>query len=170
VLPVRRWTWRARAFGLYPLHNRRVPHICLVLADVGYRRSPPQVCRWQTATRVPHVRPSVARISYHAALAATTYAAFSQRKPHEIAQRQQPRQEIRDTWAENDGRPQISYFALLARATCAALLEESRMQSINATDLHRKPGGKPTTAFGSRSMLCSLEDLGVPLNVLEVAA
>src|SRR5271156_6182549 len=47
------------------------------------------------------------------------------------------------TWAENDGRPQISYFALLARATCAALLKESRMRSINATGLHRKSGGKP---------------------------
>jgi hypothetical protein len=51
------------------------------------------------------------------------------------------------TWAENDGRPQISYFALLARATCAALLKKSRMNSINATRLHRKSGGKPTTAF-----------------------
>src|SRR5580692_8219177 len=28
------------------------------------------------------------------------------------------------TWAENDRRPQISYFALLARAACAALLKE----------------------------------------------
>src|SRR5271156_6124948 len=27
------------------------------------------------------------------------------------------------------GRPQISYFALLARAMCAALLKESRMKS-----------------------------------------
>ena len=54
------------------------------------------------------------------------------------------------TWAENDGRPQISYFALLARATCAALLKESRMKSINATGLHRKSGGKPHQSFLSR--------------------
>ena len=47
------------------------------------------------------------------------------------------------TWAENDGRPQNSYFALLARATCAALLKESRMKSINATGHHRKSVGKP---------------------------
>ena len=51
------------------------------------------------------------------------------------------------TWAENDGRPQISYFALLARATCAALLKESRMKSIDATGLHRKSGGKPYKAL-----------------------
>ena len=63
------------------------------------------------------------------------------------------------TWDENDGRspPQIfvpdptgcslgpertriSYFALLATTTCAALREESRMQSLKATGLHRKSG------------------------------
>jgi hypothetical protein len=32
----------------------------------------------------------------------------------------------------------ISYFALLATSTCAALRRESRMQIINATGLHRK--------------------------------
>ena len=47
------------------------------------------------------------------------------------------------------GDPGFSYFALLARVTCAALLKESRMKSINATGLHRKSGGKPTTAFRS---------------------
>jgi hypothetical protein len=36
---------------------------------------------------VPHVRTSVARISYYALLTTTAYAAFSQRKPHEVAQR-----------------------------------------------------------------------------------
>jgi hypothetical protein len=36
------------AFRLYPRRKRRVPHICLVLADVGYRRSLPQVRRGQT--------------------------------------------------------------------------------------------------------------------------
>jgi len=35
----------------------------------------------------------------------------------------------------------ISYFALLATTTCAALREESRMQIIKATGLHRKSGG-----------------------------
>src|ERR1700722_18150245 len=45
------------------------------------------------------------------------------------------------------GFPQISYFALLARATCAALLKESRMKSISVTGLHRKSGGSPSTAF-----------------------
>jgi hypothetical protein len=38
-------------------------------------------------------------------------------------------------------RTRISYFALLARSTCAALSKESRMQIINATGLNRKSGG-----------------------------
>jgi hypothetical protein len=38
-------------------------------------------------------------------------------------------------------RTRISYFALLATTTRAALLEESRMQTIKATGLHRKSGG-----------------------------
>jgi hypothetical protein len=56
------------------------------------------------------------------------------------------------TWAENDGRPQISYVALLARATCAALLKESRMKSINATGLHRKSGGEALHRFSLRTL------------------
>jgi hypothetical protein len=35
----------------------------------------------------------------------------------------------------------ISYFALLATTTCAALRKESRMQIIKATGLHRGSGG-----------------------------
>jgi hypothetical protein len=35
----------------------------------------------------------------------------------------------------------ISYYALLAKTTCAALRKESRMQTIKATDLDRKSGG-----------------------------
>jgi hypothetical protein len=35
----------------------------------------------------------------------------------------------------------ISYFALLAMSTCAALLRESRMQIIKATSLHRRSVG-----------------------------
>jgi hypothetical protein len=35
----------------------------------------------------------------------------------------------------------ISYFALLATTTCAALHKESRMQIIKATGLYRKSGG-----------------------------
>jgi hypothetical protein len=38
-------------------------------------------------------------------------------------------------------RTRISYFALLATTTCAALGRESRMQILNATGLHRKSGG-----------------------------
>jgi len=38
-------------------------------------------------------------------------------------------------------RTRISYFAVLARSTCAALRRESRMQIINATGLDRKSGG-----------------------------
>jgi hypothetical protein len=38
-------------------------------------------------------------------------------------------------------RTRISYFALLATTTYAALLKESRMQFIKATDLDRKSGG-----------------------------
>ena len=53
---------------------------------------------------VPHVRTSVTRIYYYAAPATITYAAFSQRKSHEVVQRHQLQQEIRDTWAEKDRR------------------------------------------------------------------
>jgi hypothetical protein len=35
----------------------------------------------------------------------------------------------------------ISYFALLATATCAALSKENRMEIIKATGLDRKSGG-----------------------------
>jgi hypothetical protein len=38
-------------------------------------------------------------------------------------------------------RTRISYFALLATSTCAALGRESRMQVINATGLDRKIRG-----------------------------
>jgi hypothetical protein len=38
-------------------------------------------------------------------------------------------------------RTRISYFALLATSTCAALLRESRMQIPNTTGLDRKSGG-----------------------------
>jgi hypothetical protein len=38
-------------------------------------------------------------------------------------------------------RTRISYFALLATITCAALRRESRMQIIKATGLDRKSGG-----------------------------
>jgi hypothetical protein len=65
---------------------------------------PSSCCGSQRSVRVPHVRTSVARISYYAATAATADGAFSQRKPHAVPQRHNSRQEIRDTWAENDGR------------------------------------------------------------------
>ena len=38
-----------------------------------------------------------------------------------------------------------------AGATCAALLKESRMKSINATGLHRKSGGKPHHSLSFRT-------------------
>jgi hypothetical protein len=38
-------------------------------------------------------------------------------------------------------RIRISYFALLATTTGAALRKESRMQTLKATGLHRKSGG-----------------------------
>jgi len=38
-------------------------------------------------------------------------------------------------------RTRISYFALLATTTYAALRREGRMQLTNATDLNRKSGG-----------------------------
>jgi hypothetical protein len=38
-------------------------------------------------------------------------------------------------------RSRISYFALLATSTCAALRRESRMQIPEATGLDRKSGG-----------------------------
>jgi hypothetical protein len=60
---------------------------------------------------VPQDRQSVARISYYAASTTTAYAAFSQRKPHEVAQRHLSRQEIRDTWDENEIFPMLSQSA-----------------------------------------------------------
>jgi hypothetical protein len=71
---------------------------------------PSSLFRAHRSTRVPRVRTSVARISYYAKLTMTTYAAFSQRKPHQVVQRRQPRQEIRDAWAENDGRRPPQHF------------------------------------------------------------
>jgi hypothetical protein len=38
-------------------------------------------------------------------------------------------------------RTRISYSALLATTTCAALRKESRMLTLKATDFHRKSGG-----------------------------
>jgi hypothetical protein len=70
------------------------------------------------------------------------------------------------TWAENDGRPHISYLALPARATCAVLLKENRMKSIDATGLHRKSGGKPSTAFRSRPYVLFLRSGGWPCRVV----
>ena len=52
-------------------------------------------------------------------------------------------------------RTRISYFALLARSTCAALLKESRMKSIHATGLHRKFGGKPFDSLPFRTSASS---------------
>jgi hypothetical protein len=43
-------------------------------------------------------------------------------------------------YAPTELRTWISYFALLATTTCAALLKESRMQIFKATDLDRKSG------------------------------
>jgi hypothetical protein len=65
------------------------------------------------------------------------------------------------TWAENDGRPQISHFALLARATCAVLRKENRMKSINATGLHGKSGGKPNHSFPFRTLRLFIPTGGV---------
>ena len=81
------------------------------------------------SVRVPHVRTSVARISYFAELAATAYAAFSQRKPHAVALRHQPRQEIRDTWAEN---VEVSSIAFTCPLTSDACLTRSSRQNIRA--------------------------------------
>src|SRR5580658_2395483 len=44
----------------------------------------------------------------------------------------------------------ISYFALLATTTCAALRKESRMQIIKATGLHRKSGGSGAAGSAMR--------------------
>jgi hypothetical protein len=57
---------------------------------------------------------------------------FRQGKPHEVRQRHQPRQEIRETG--------ISCYAALEGTTCAAFVKESRMKFANATDLDRKFG------------------------------
>jgi len=47
----------------------------------------------------------------------------------------------KETAGPSTALPRISYFALLARTTCAALRRESRMQIIEATGLDRKSGG-----------------------------
>jgi hypothetical protein len=44
-------------------------------------------------------------------------------------------------YAPSELRTRISYIALLATTTCAALLKESRMQIFKATGLERKSGG-----------------------------
>ena len=49
-------------------------------------------------------------------------------------------------------RTRISYFALLATSTCAALRRESRMQIINATGLHRNPKERSGGTCGSFSV------------------
>src|ERR1700677_667621 len=49
-------------------------------------------------------------------------------------------------------RTRISYFALLATSTCAALRRESRMQMLNATGLHRKSGGVQWRDCGSAAL------------------
>jgi hypothetical protein len=43
----------------------------------------------------------------------------------------------------------ISYFALLATATCADLLKESRMQILKTTGLDRKSGERSAEICGS---------------------
>jgi hypothetical protein len=65
-------------------------------------------------------------------------------------------------------RTRISYFALLATTTYAALRKESRMQLINATTLDRKSGGAwwrelcadvlswKSLTEGDQRLLCSL--------------
>jgi hypothetical protein len=74
-----------------PNQSPGAPHLARFSRDVGYHRSTPKAsCGLLNSVGVPHVRTSVARIFYYAALATITYAAFSQQKPHEVAQRHQP--------------------------------------------------------------------------------
>jgi hypothetical protein len=80
-------------WGSIPRTDRWIPQVC--------PSSLSRVPQHRTGAPCSHQR---ARISYYAALTTTTHAGFSQGKPHQVAQRHQPRQEIRDTWAENDGR------------------------------------------------------------------
>ena len=70
----------ARFWALSPPPSLGAPHLARFSRDVGYRRPSPQTsCGLHNSTGVPYVRTSVARISYYAALATTTHAAFSQR-------------------------------------------------------------------------------------------
>jgi hypothetical protein len=116
-----------------------------------YRKSAPQACYGpHGSVGVPHVRPSV-------------------RGPKMMGEaRQSPSFQtlplfIRSEMKRDMARPffasipiadfkakhrpplvipaRISYYALLAKTTCAALRKESRMQTIKATDLDRKSGG-----------------------------
>jgi hypothetical protein len=79
-----------RAFGLYPRHQGRVPHISLVFRKMwdttALALEPsagPTTLALKTfrgshnSTGVPHVRTIVARISYCATFTTTTHAAFS---------------------------------------------------------------------------------------------
>jgi hypothetical protein len=87
--------------------------------DVGYHRSSPQASYGlRDPVGVPHVRTSVARISYSAALATTTYAAFSQRKPHEVAQRTSldRKSGIRGPKTMGEAPPEL-FYPRLVRAT-----------------------------------------------------
>jgi hypothetical protein len=56
------------------------------------------------------------------------------------------------------GATRISYFALPATTTCAALRKESCIQIIKATGLHRKSGG-------AQWSVCSLRAVAIPNSV-----
>ena len=135
-------------FGLYARHHCRVPRISLVFREMWDTTGlPSSLPGRHNSVGVPHVRTSVARISYYAALDTTAYAAFSQRKPHEVTQRHHFRKGIRDTWAENAGRspPQFS-SSWMAPSACATSGFAGRISARFA-----EPGANPAACSSSIS-------------------
>jgi hypothetical protein len=100
-----------RALKFYPRNQSRVPHISLVFREMwdttGLPLKPVRVPQLHTGALRSHQRcpDFLLRGTNHGHV-----CGFSQGKPHEVAQRHQPRQETRDTWAENDGQSPSTAF------------------------------------------------------------
>jgi hypothetical protein len=132
----------------FPGHRRRVPHtpdfLCSFVGSLNFLRLSLKKGAYVVLSRAAYRKFGASRSFFARCGIPQASPSSLCRAPH--THTGAPRLPER-TWAEKDGRPQISYFALLARATCAALLKESRMKSINATGLHRKSGGSPQQPF-----------------------
>ncbi len=137
------------AFGSYPRTNRRVPHtpdfLWSFVGSLNFMR----LSLKERRTRGP-VQSCVQEIRGISLVFREMWATASRPSslPRSPPLRTGAPCSHQRTWAENDGRPQISYFALLARATCAALLKESRMKLRNVTTFERESGIRGPKTMG----------------------